>query len=61
MSPVPVTTWYDIFQTSVIATFMELQERVGQQKLWVGPNDHYFVYERVFWTRDPTSSGSTTG
>lgn len=32
---------------------MQLQERVGKQKLWIGPNDHYFVYERAFWPRDP--------
>ena len=48
-----VTTWYDIFQTSVISAYMELQERVGNQRLWIGPNDHYFVYEDAFWTRDP--------
>ncbi|MGK0173389.1 MAG: putative CocE/NonD family hydrolase [Gammaproteobacteria bacterium] len=48
-----VTTWYDIFQTSVIKAFTELQERVGNQRLWVGPNDHYFVYQPQFWQRDP--------
>ncbi|MCP5150743.1 MAG: CocE/NonD family hydrolase [Ectothiorhodospiraceae bacterium] len=48
-----VTTWYDIFQTSVIAAFRELQARVGNQRLWVGPNDHYFVYDPSFWPRDP--------
>lgn len=48
-----VTTWFDIFSTSVIRAFTELAERVGNQKLWVGPNDHYFVYEQQFWPRDP--------
>jgi uncharacterized protein len=48
-----VTTWFDIFQTSVIAAFQELQARIGNQKLWVGPNEHYFVYASEFWPRDP--------
>jgi putative CocE/NonD family hydrolase len=47
------TTWYDIFQTSVISAFSEIQARVGNQKLWIGPNDHYYIYERNFWPRDP--------
>jgi putative CocE/NonD family hydrolase len=48
-----VTTWFDIFQTSIIAAFNEIQARAGNQLLWIGPNDHYFVYERRFWPRDP--------
>lgn len=48
-----VTTWFDIFQTSIVAAFNEIQARVGNQLLWIGPNDHYFVYERRFWPRDP--------
>tara|TARA_Y100001934_G_scaffold13266_1_gene16197 strand:+ start:24600 stop:26396 length:1797 start_codon:yes stop_codon:yes gene_type:complete len=48
-----VTSWYDIFLTSVIAAFMEIQMRVGNQRLWIGPNDHYFIYEEQFWPRDP--------
>ena len=47
------TTWYDIFQTSVIAAFNDAQARVGNQRLWIGPNDHYFIYESSFWPRDP--------
>jgi putative CocE/NonD family hydrolase len=47
------TTWYDIFQTSVIAAFRELQARCGNQRLWIGPNAHYFIYETQFWPRDP--------
>ena len=47
------TTWYDIFQTSVIAAFNDIQARVGNQLLWIGPNDHYFIYETNFWPRDP--------
>jgi uncharacterized protein len=48
-----VTTWFDIFQTSVIAAFSEIQARTGNQKLWIGPNEHYFVYDQRFWPRDP--------
>lgn len=47
------TTWYDIFLTSVIAAFTDIQARAGNQKLWIGPNHHYFIYERRFWPRDP--------
>jgi len=48
-----VTTWFDVFQTSVLAAFNHIQSRVGNQKLWIGPNEHYFVYHRNFWPRDP--------
>ena len=48
-----VTSWFDIFQTSVIAAFQDIQARTGTQKLWVGPNEHYFVYADNFWPRDP--------
>jgi uncharacterized protein len=48
-----VTSWFDIFQTSVIAAFGDIQARVGNQKLWVGPNEHYFVYHNNFWLKDP--------
>ena len=48
-----LTTWFDIFQTSVLAAFKELHSRVGNQRLWIGPNGHSFVYERNFWPRDP--------
>jgi len=47
-----ITTWFDIFQTSVIAAFNDIQSRVGDQHLWVGPNGHYFVYEENFWPHD---------
>jgi uncharacterized protein len=47
------TTWFDIFQTSVIAAFNDIQARAGNQRLWIGPNDHYFIYESRFWPRDP--------
>jgi uncharacterized protein len=47
------TTWYDIFQTSVIAAFNDIQGRARNQLLWIGPNDHYFIYETNFWPRDP--------
>jgi uncharacterized protein len=48
-----VTSWFDIFQTSVIAAFNDIQARTGTQKLWVGPNEHSFVYADNFWPRDP--------
>ena len=48
-----VTTWFDIFLTSVLAAFTDIHARVGNQRLWIGPNAHYFVYERNFWPRDP--------
>ena len=48
-----VTSWYDIFLTSVMTAFQEIQARVGNQRLWIGPNAHYFVYETQFWVRDP--------
>ena len=47
------TTWYDIFLTSVIAAYTEIQGRAGNQRLWIGPNGHYFIYEEQFWPRDP--------
>src|SRR5271168_770667 len=48
-----VTTWFDIFQTSVLAAFNEIQARTGTQKLWIGPNEHSFVYADNFWPGDP--------
>ena len=48
-----VTTWYDIFQTSLLAAFSDIQARTGTQKLWIGPNEHAFVYASNFWPRDP--------
>jgi uncharacterized protein len=48
-----VTTWFDIFQTSVLTAFQELHSRLGNQRLWIGPNAHSFVYQRNFWPRDP--------
>jgi len=48
-----VTTWFDIFQTSVLAAFNDIQARTGTQKLWVGPNEHSFVYANNFWPHDP--------
>jgi uncharacterized protein len=48
-----VTTWCDIFLTSVLAAFNDLQARTGTQKLWIGPNEHSFVYASNFWPRDP--------
>ncbi len=48
-----VTSWFDIFQLSVMAAFSEIQARAGNQKLWIGPNEHYFVYHNNFWRHDP--------
>ena len=47
------TSWYDIFLTSVLAAYGEIQARVGNQRLWIGPNGHYFIYEPNFWSRAP--------
>jgi putative CocE/NonD family hydrolase len=47
------TSWFDIFQTSVLAAFNDIQARTGTQKLWIGPNEHSFVYANNFWPRDP--------
>ena len=47
------TTWYDIFLTSVMAAFRDIQARTGTQKLWIGPNAHHFIYKINFWPRDP--------
>jgi len=55
-----VTSWFDIFQTSVIAAFQEIQARTGTQKFWVGPNEHYFVYASNFGPRDPYSGYAPT-
>jgi putative CocE/NonD family hydrolase len=30
-----VTSWFDIFQTSVLAAFSDIQSRIGNQKLWI--------------------------
>jgi putative CocE/NonD family hydrolase len=46
-------TWYDIFLPSVLRAFQDIHARSGNQKLWIGPNTHYFVYETNFWVRDP--------
>lgn len=43
------TSWYDVFMPSVLRAYQELQARVGNQKLWIGPNAHYFIYDRRFW------------
>jgi uncharacterized protein len=48
-----VTTWFDIFQTSVLAAYNDIQARTGTQKLWIGPNEHSFVYASNFWPHDP--------
>jgi putative CocE/NonD family hydrolase len=48
-----VTTWFDIFLTSVLAAFTHLHSRLGNQRLWIGPNGHGFVYQNSFWPRDP--------
>ena len=47
------TTWYDIFQTSMIRAFKEIQAQNGNQRLWIGPNNHYFIYDANFWPTDP--------
>jgi uncharacterized protein len=36
-----------------LAAFNDIQARTGTQKLWIGPNEHSFVYASNFWPRDP--------
>jgi len=48
-----ITAWYDIFARSVFKSFAELQERRGDQKLYVGPATHFAVYWANFWPEDP--------
>jgi putative CocE/NonD family hydrolase len=48
-----VTSWYDIFLASVLAAFNDIQARTGTQRLWIGPNEHHFVYASNFWPHDP--------
>lgn len=50
---VHVSTWHDISLESIIKSYKVLQERVGQQKLFIGPGHHYTVYEPNFWPYDP--------
>jgi uncharacterized protein len=48
-----VTTWYDFAAESNLETFKVLQERVGNQKLFIGPGDHFAVYSPTFLPYDP--------
>ena len=48
-----VTSWFDIFLTSVLSAFTELQARVGPSAAVGGTQRHHFVYESQFWPRDP--------
>ena len=48
-----VTSWYDIFLTSILAAFNDIQARTGTQRLWIGSNEHSFVYASNFWPSDP--------
>jgi hypothetical protein len=48
-----VTSWFDVFLPSVLAAYQEIQDRIGNQRLWIGPNAHGFVYESQFWPFDP--------
>jgi putative CocE/NonD family hydrolase len=48
-----VTTWYDFAVQSNIETFRVVQEKAGNQKLFVGPGDHFAVYTPNFLPDDP--------
>jgi uncharacterized protein len=48
-----VSTWFDYAVGANIKTFKTLQEKVGNQKLFVGPGDHFAVYSPTFWPYDP--------
>lgn len=48
-----ISSWYDVFLKATLRSFQRLQDRVGNQRLWIGPNGHYAVYDDRFWPRDP--------
>jgi len=48
-----VSAWHDISLEGIIKSYKALQERVGKQKLFIGPGHHYSVYEPNFWPYDP--------
>jgi len=48
-----VSTWYDYAAGPSIKTFKVLQEKVGNQKLFIGPGDHFALYGPTFWPYDP--------
>jgi len=48
-----VSTWQDIFLMSNINAYREIQGRIGNQKLYIGPGDHDAVESKTFWPYDP--------
>ncbi len=49
-----LSTWHDMFCSSVLEAYKTIQERVGnQQKFFIGPGDHFAVYKPGFWPYDP--------
>jgi putative CocE/NonD family hydrolase len=48
-----VTTVYDCWHDSMLKAFNTLQKKVGNQRLYVGPGNHFNVYSPTFWPYDP--------
>lgn len=48
-----VSAWYDIFLMSNLHAYRDIQERAGNQKLFIGPGDHDAFDNPTFWPNDP--------
>ena len=48
-----VSAWQDIFLMSSLNAYREIQGRIGNQKLYIGPGDHDAVDSQAFWPYDP--------
>src|SRR5437762_9820275 len=56
-----VTSWFDIFQTSVLAAFKDIQSRAGNQKLWIGATSTTSSIITISGRAIRISRGSITG
>jgi len=48
-----VSAWHDIFLMSNLHAYRDVQERVGNQKLYIGPGNHDAADSQTFWPYDP--------
>ena len=48
-----VSAWQDIFLMSNLNAYREIQGRIGNQKLYIGPGDHEAFDSPTFWPHDP--------
>jgi uncharacterized protein len=48
-----ISTWYDIFLMSNLNAFQDIQSRVNNQKIFIGPGDHEAVYSPDSLPYDP--------